>query len=191
VHTCIQEERVGILLSDLILIYLLSKPGHAIPTSCRWSFICSMIWGERWLFVLFKLKELLTFTIWTFLGIVELHSWTFLGIVDIHSLNFPRNCWPSLFELSYLLYLEHIGGVTVSVPTSSAVDRGFEPRSGQTKDYQIGICCFSAKHAALRRKNKDWLAWNQNNVSKWGDMTIRRLLFQWASTIKIQLSVLV
>jgi hypothetical protein len=35
-----------------------------------------------------------------------------------------------------------------------------------SKDYKIGICCFSAKHAALRRKNKDWLAWNQDNVSK-------------------------
>jgi hypothetical protein len=41
------------------------------------------------------------------------------------------------------------------------VDSGFEPRSGQTKDYKIGICCFSAKHAALRRKGKDWLARNQ------------------------------
>jgi hypothetical protein len=35
------------------------------------------------------------------------------------------------------------------------------------------------------------LAWNQDNVSEWGDMSIYRLLFQWASTIKIQLSVLV
>jgi hypothetical protein len=43
----------------------------------------------------------------------------------------------------------------VSVFASSGVDRGFEPRSGQTKDYTIGICCFSAKHAALRRKSKD------------------------------------
>jgi hypothetical protein len=40
---------------------------------------------------------------------------------------------------------------------SSVVARGFEPRSGQTKDYKIGICSFSAKHAALRRKNKDHL----------------------------------
>jgi hypothetical protein len=32
--------------------------------------------------------------------------------------------------------------------TSSAVDCGFELRSGQTKDYKIGICWFSAKHAA-------------------------------------------
>ena len=61
--------------------------------------------------------------------------------------------------------------------TSRAVDRGFEPRSGQTKDYKIGICCFSGKHAALRRKNKDWLAWNQDNVSEWSDMSIRGLLF--------------
>jgi hypothetical protein len=25
----------------------------------------------------------------------------------------------------------------------------------QAKDYKIGMCCFSAKHAALRRKNND------------------------------------
>ena len=74
----------------------------------------------------------------------------------------------------------HIGGIMVSVLASSEVDRGFEPQSGQTKDYKIGICCYSAKHAALRRKSKDWLALNHNNM-----------LFQWASTIKIQLSMLV
>jgi len=54
----------------------------------------------------------------------------------------------------------------------------------------FGICCFSAKNAALRRKSKDWLAWNQDNVSEWGHMSSHGLLFQWASTIKIQLSVL-
>jgi hypothetical protein len=61
-----------------------------------------------------------------------------------------------------------IGGVMVSVLASSAVDRGFDPLSGQTKDYEIGICCFSAKHAALKRKSKDWLARNQDNVSRVG-----------------------
>ena len=35
----------------------------------------------------------------------------------------------------------------VSVLASSTVDRGFEPRSGHTKDYQIRMCCFSAMHA--------------------------------------------
>ena len=68
--------------------------------------------------------------------------------------------------------------VIISVLASSAVDRGFEPRSGQIKDHKVGICCFSAKHTALRRKSKDWLARNQNNVSECGDMAIRALLFQ-------------
>jgi hypothetical protein len=70
-----------------------------------------------------------------------------------------------------------IGGVMVSWLALSAVDRGFEPWSGQTKDYQISICCFSAKHVALRKKSKDWLARNQDNVSEWGNMFICGLLF--------------
>jgi hypothetical protein len=41
--------------------------------------------------------------------------------------------------------MNHIGGVMDSVLASSAVNRGFEPRSGQTKDYKIGICCFSTR----------------------------------------------
>ena len=66
----------------------------------------------------------------------------------------------------------------VSVLASSAVDRGSKSRSGQTKDYKFDICCYSAKHTALRRKSKDWLARNQNNVSEWSDMSTRGLLFQ-------------
>jgi hypothetical protein len=65
----------------------------------------------------------------------------------------------------------------VRVLASSAVDRGLEPWSGQTIDYKIGICCFSAKQSALRRNSKDWLARNQNNVSEWSDMSFRGLLF--------------
>jgi hypothetical protein len=76
-----------------------------------------------------------------------------------------------------------------SVLVLSVVDRGFEPPSVQGRDYKIRICCFSAKQVALRRKRKDWLARNQNNVSERGDMSIRGLLFQWASTIEIQLIV--
>jgi len=49
---------------------------------------------------------------------------------------------------------------------------------GQTKDYKISICCFSAKHAALRRRSKGWLAQNQDNVFEWIDMSIHGLLFQ-------------
>ena len=53
----------------------------------------------------------------------------------------------------------------VSVLASSEEGRGFDPRSGQTKDFKIGICCFSTKHAALGSKSKDWSAQIQNNVS--------------------------
>jgi hypothetical protein len=52
----------------------------------------------------------------------------------------------------------------VSGITSGAVDRGFEPRLGQAKDYYISMCCFSAKYIALMRKRNDWLARNQDNV---------------------------
>ena len=79
----------------------------------------------------------------------------------------------------------------ISVLASRAVYPGLQPPSSQTKDYRIGICCFSTKHTALRRKSKDWLAQDQDNVSEWGDMSTRGLLFQLASTIKIQLSVFV
>jgi predicted LPLAT superfamily acyltransferase len=60
----------------------------------------------------------------------------------------------------------------VSVLASSAEGRGFVSRSGQIKDYPIGICFFSTRHAASRRKSKDWLARNQDNVSEWDDMSI-------------------
>jgi hypothetical protein len=81
-------------------------------------------------------------------------------------------------KLNVLDKRNRFGGVMVNMLASNAVDRGFEPRSGQTKDFKIDICCFSAKHAALRRKSKDWLAQNQNNVSEWSDMSTHGLLFQ-------------
>ena len=58
-----------------------------------------------------------------------------------------------------------IGCVMVGVLSSNVVSCRFDPRLGHTKDYQVGIFCFSAKHAALRKKDKDWLAWNHDNVS--------------------------
>jgi hypothetical protein len=42
------------------------------------------------------------------------------------------------------------GVVIVSVLSPCAVDLGFEPQSGKTKDIKPGICCFPTKHAALR-----------------------------------------
>jgi hypothetical protein len=61
-----------------------------------------------------------------------------------------------------LWFIHFVSFVTMRVNriggASSVVDHGFEPRSGQTKDFKIGICCFSAMYVALRSKSKDWLA---------------------------------
>jgi hypothetical protein len=96
-----------------------------------------------------------------------------------------------MLEYEIINETNHIGGVMVSVLASSVVDREFKPRWGQTKDYKIGICCCFSKHGTLRKKSKDMLARNPDNVSESSDMTTRGLLFQWASIIKTQLSVLI
>jgi hypothetical protein len=53
----------------------------------------------------------------------------------------------------------------VSLLAVSVVDHRTEPWSSQTKDYKIGICCFTSEHTALRRKSYDWFAQNEDNVS--------------------------
>jgi hypothetical protein len=73
----------------------------------------------------------------------------------------------------YLKSTNHISGSMGCMLTSSAIDHGFESWSGQTKDQKIGICCFSAEHAALGR-----------NLSEWGGMSFLGLLFQWAKHYK-------
>jgi hypothetical protein len=83
-----------------------------------------------------------------------------------------------MLEYEIINETNHIGGVMVSVLASSVVDREFKPRSGQTKDYKIGICCCFSKHGTLRKKSKDMLARNPDNVSESSDMTTRGLLFQ-------------
>jgi len=77
----------------------------------------------------------------------------------------------------------------VGALASSAVDLALELRSGQTKNYEIGICCFYAKRATLRRKSKDWLPRNQDNVSEWATCLSADCRFS-EMALKIQLSVL-
>ena len=43
----------------------------------------------------------------------------------------------------------------------------FEHRSNQTKDYRIGICCFSAKHEGARAKT----GWHGNRIMCWDELT--------------------
>jgi hypothetical protein len=74
----------------------------------------------------------------------------------------------------------------VGVFDSRAVDKGFEPRSGQVKGYNISIGCFSNKHVVWMRNSKDWLAMNQGNVE--------REVYLWtvvSANIKIHLSQLI
>ena len=81
---------------------------------------------------------------------------------------------PNLYFISVcLLSYNHLRGVMVSMLASSVADRCFEPQSGQAKDYKMGMCCISAKHAVLRRQSKDWLDRNHDNMSVWKEVSIR------------------
>ena len=71
----------------------------------------------------------------------------------------------TMFMLS-LIFFNTISGVVVSVVCSSVVDPGFLHRFCQIKNHKMGICYFSANGAVLRRKIKDWLARNQDNMSE-------------------------
>ena len=51
----------------------------------------------------------------------------------------PSNTYTGIFISFLFIQQNRIGGVMISVLASSVVDRGFEPRSGQTKDYEINI----------------------------------------------------
>ena len=53
----------------------------------------------------------------------------------------------------------------ISVFAASAIGHGFEPRSGQIKDYAIAFYFF-AKYTSLMRMTKDWMVRNQYNASK-------------------------
>ena len=76
----------------------------------------------------------------------------------------------SYFEVYISIWFrqKRIRGVMVGMLALSTIDLGSSV--GHTKEYKIGIYCFSAKHAALRRKSKEWLAQNQNNVSELSNM---------------------
>ena len=68
-----------------------------------------------------------------------------------HLVSISEDCTSVLKGESLKMLTESVAYVMIIMLASSAIDRGFEPRWGKTKDYKLGICCFSAKHAALRR----------------------------------------
>ena len=70
--------------------------------------------------------------------------------------NFTCNLYKQLMNKD-ITEMNRVGGVMVNASSGRSW-------SDQTKDYNIGICCLSAKHAALRSKDKYWLSQNQVNV---------------------------
>ena len=72
----------------------------------------------------------------------------------------------------------------VSMLISNGVNHRFEHRLDQTKDYEIGICC--SQQAPFGRKSKAWLIQKQENV-RMELHVYRRVLFQWVSTMRLQL----
>ena len=70
--------------------------------------------------------------------------------------------------------------VTCSMFVSRAENMDLSPRPGQTKDYIIGICCFSAKQEPWRIRAK--IGYQDNEpMSLWSDTSTQELLFQWES----------
>ena len=78
-----------------------------------------------------------------------------------------------LVILVEFLTINRIGGVMISVLASSAVDRGFGSNQRLWNWYLL----------FLRKARIISFTWNQDYVPEWGVMSIRGLLFQWASTI--------
>ena len=93
----------------------------------------------------------------------------------------------STIHCMHLVSFNCIDGLMVSVLALSAVDCGFKSWAGQTKDYNFGICCFSAKHAALRSKRTGWLGIMIMCPSTEVEWHYCLLLFQLANNINIQL----
>jgi hypothetical protein len=68
---------------------------------------------------------------------------------------------------------------------------GLIPDRVKPKIIKLMFGASPAKQAALKSKNKDWLALNKDNVSEWSDMSTHGLLFLWADTTIIQCNMLV
>ena len=71
-----------------------------------------------------------------------------------------------------------IGGVMVSELDSSEIACELSSGRVKPKTTKLVFPASPFKKAALRRKSKNWLTQNQDNVSEWSDMSTCRLLFQ-------------
>ena len=74
------------------------------------------------------------------------------------------------FDLFLFTIVFSVNRLSASDLPLGVFEQQFAPRLGQTKDYNICMYCFfakhTAKHTALKRKSKEWLARIQDNVSE-------------------------
>ena len=85
-------------------------------------------------------------------------------------------CWAGSYrDCDYIVHNHNesnrIGDEMDSVTLFECERSWVHPRSSQTENFKISICCLSSKHVALRIKSKDLLAWYQDNVSEWSYMS--------------------
>jgi hypothetical protein len=117
---------------------------------------------------------------------------TWQHILNISYQDITRQIFIFILYSCFLWIANGIGDVIVIVLASSAVYRGFEHGSGQTKVYIIGICCYSVKHATLRRKNRDWFTRFHNStwVSPIFSLSFYYFLLYFPNLFTIQLTFL-
>ena len=79
------------------------------------------------------------------------HMITTVPAMHLEEFKHIQKCLFFLYVATMYIITEHVGMLT-----TGAVDRGSVHRSGQTTDYEIGICCFSATHATLKNFVGAW-----------------------------------
>ena len=134
------------------------------------TFNCTINWGDIHVYVqYFQNFFLKYFTVeifhtvkFCYVEAIEINLKILLCILQCLSYTMYKEIITMTFDSYFYFAFDCISGLMVSVLTLSVIDREFESQSSQT----IDKICFYAKHTELRRKNKDWLARNQDNVSE-------------------------
>jgi hypothetical protein len=130
------------------IILIPSQPVFGLYSLTLCAYINFTVYGlsRSWIYRTWYEQAIHYTTVAVLLAITtHLVSLEYVGKQKIHYLF--HNIYLFKFVFKYLHI--RICDVMVSVLSSSVVDRVFEPRSCQTKDYEIGICCFSSKSACL------------------------------------------
>jgi hypothetical protein len=90
-------------------------------------------------------------------------------------------------------YQNNIGGVMVSVIASSVVGRGVRTHVRSKQRLLNWYTCMLLLRWTynIKEQKQRLVGSNSDNLTRWDDMFTRGLLFQWSSTIKAKVKVLV